>query len=129
MALESAEINHVQITVLQTAEEDCKKFYGEILGFKEIAKPENLKKRGGAWYQINGIELHLSIEEHAANNETSKRHICYVVPNLVETQEQLEKRGVEIIPDNQPVPEWVRFYVRDPGGNRIEIAQRVEFGP
>jgi len=32
--------------------------------------------------------------------------------------------AIEIIPDNQPIQGWRRFYVRDPGGNRIEIAER-----
>ena len=32
--------------------------------------------------------------------------------------------GVEIIADPEPVPQWKRFYVRDPGGNRVEVAQR-----
>src|ERR1044072_291371 len=101
MALESVEINHVQITVSHAAEQECKRFYGQILGLKEIPKPENLQKRGGAWYQVNQIELHLSIEEEeqVASNNRSKRHICYVVPNLAQARAELEKHGVEIILD------------------------------
>jgi hypothetical protein len=34
--------------------------------------------------------------------------------------------GVERIPDDHPLRGWSRFYVRDPGGNRIEIAQALE---
>ena len=37
----------------------------------------------------------------------------------------MREAGVEIIRDNRPLDGWRRFYVRDPGGNRIEIAERV----
>jgi hypothetical protein len=30
---------------------------------------------------------------------------------------------VEIFPDDLPMKDWPRFYVRDPGGNLIEVAQ------
>jgi catechol 2,3-dioxygenase-like lactoylglutathione lyase family enzyme len=32
--------------------------------------------------------------------------------------------GIEIIPDERPIAGQPRFYVRDPGGNLIEIAQK-----
>jgi predicted enzyme related to lactoylglutathione lyase len=46
------------------------------------------------------------------------------VENLADAEQQFKDAGVEILPDDQPTPGWSRFYVRDPGGNRLEIAQR-----
>jgi len=40
-------------------------------------------------------------------------------------EEGLREEGVEIIPDDQPVAGKPRFYVRDPAGNLIEIAQKT----
>ena len=57
--------------------------------------------------------------------ELSKRHICYTVVDLGEAEERFRQAGVEIIPDDLPIPGWRRFYVRDPGGNRLEIAQAL----
>lgn len=38
----------------------------------------------------------------------------------------MREASIEIIPDNRPIDGWRRFYVRDPGGNRIEIVERGE---
>jgi catechol 2,3-dioxygenase-like lactoylglutathione lyase family enzyme len=40
-------------------------------------------------------------------------------------EKQLRAAGIEIIPDDQPMPGKPRFYVRDPGGNLIELAQAI----
>ena len=125
MALKLVEINHVQITVPSSVEEATKHFYGLILGLEEIPKPENLRKRGGAWYRHGSLEVHVSVEDGVTDNRASRRHICYVVNDLDAAERELSETDVEIIPDKQPTEGWKRFYVRDPGGNRIEIAQRV----
>jgi hypothetical protein len=43
---------------------------------------------------------------------------------MTEPKTAMREADVEIIPDNQPIEGWRRFYVRDSGGNRIEIAER-----
>jgi catechol 2,3-dioxygenase-like lactoylglutathione lyase family enzyme len=124
MALEIVEINHVQICVPISAEEASKHFYGAILGLQEIPKPAPLRGRGGAWYRHGSIELHLSTENSAADNRSSRRHICFVVADLTEAEAALRGEDIDIIPDTQPIEGWRRFYVHDPGGNRIEVAER-----
>jgi catechol 2,3-dioxygenase-like lactoylglutathione lyase family enzyme len=119
-------MDHVQITVVPEAEAACQRFYGSILGLREIAKPENLKRRGGAWYDAGAVELHVSIEPAVLEqNRGSKRHVRFRTDDLASWERRLRAANVEIIEDDQPVPEWIRFYVRDPAGCRIEIAQRV----
>ena len=125
MTLEIIELNHVNITVPKSAAEAAKHFYGSVLGLLEIPKPEESRGRGGAWYKLGAMQLHLSIE-HGADNHASKRHVCYLVADLERAEKQLREAGVEILPDDRPVRGWRRFYVRDPGGNRIEIARRGE---
>jgi catechol 2,3-dioxygenase-like lactoylglutathione lyase family enzyme len=124
MALEVTEINHVQISVPSSTEETSKHFYGGILGLQEIPKPAPLRSRGGAWYRQGAVELHLSIEDPGTENRSSRRHVCFVVADLDEAERSMLEAGVEIIRDTRPMDGWRRFYVRDPGGNRIEIAQR-----
>jgi len=92
---------------------------------KEVPKPESARGRGGAWYQLGPLQLHLSTETVLGDGCISKRHVCYTVSNLAEAEARFRSAGVEIVPDDQPVPGWSRFYVRDPGGNRLEIAQDV----
>lgn len=124
MPLDIIEINHVNVTVPRALEEAAKHFYAHVLGLREIAKPESSRGRGGAWFQHGALQLHLSIEDDAAAHHASKRHVCYLVRDLTDAERQLREAGVEIFADHHPVPGWRRFFARDPGGNRIEIAQR-----
>lgn len=117
----NASVHHVNVTVPRALEAEAKHFYGVVMGLKEVPKPS--PGRGGAWYQLGDVQLHLSIEEVLGENCTSKRHVCYTVSDLAEAEERFRRAGVEVLPDDMPVPGWSRFYVRDPGGNRLEIAQ------
>ena len=121
----NAGFHHVNVTVPKSLEEAAKHFYGVVMSLQEVPKPESSRGRGGAWYQLGQMQLHLSIEEPLGENCVSKRHVCYTVRDLAEAEERFRKAGVEIFPDDQPMPGWERFYVRDPGGNRLEIAQAV----
>jgi catechol 2,3-dioxygenase-like lactoylglutathione lyase family enzyme len=114
--------DHVNVTVRPADEEATKHFYGTTMGLIEVPKPESLRSRGGAWYQLGPVQLHVSREE-GVDNQFAKRHFCLLVADLEAAERQLRNAGVEILPDEQPVPGNPRFYVRDPGGNRIEIAQ------
>lgn len=119
----NASVHHVNVTVPRSLEAAAKHFYGEVMGLQEVPKPESSRGRGGAWYQLGPIQLHLSVED--ANLPLSKRHVCYTVADLAAAEERFRDAGVEIVPDDMPVPGWSRFYVRDPGGNRLEIAQPI----
>ena len=119
----NAGIHHVNVTVPRSLEAEAKHFYGVVMGLQEVPKPEASRGRGGAWYQLGSVQLHLSIEDGLGENCISKRHVCYTVRDLAEAEERFRGAGVEIVPDAMPVPGWSRFYVRDPGGNRLEIAQ------
>jgi catechol 2,3-dioxygenase-like lactoylglutathione lyase family enzyme len=125
MALEIIELNHVNVTVERSLEGAAKHFYGTVLGLEEIPKPEENRKHGGAWYRIGLVQLHLSVDDGAAGEGASRRHVCYVVKDAWEAERELRAAGLEIIPDDRPMAGWKRFYVRDPGGNQLEIAQRL----
>jgi catechol 2,3-dioxygenase-like lactoylglutathione lyase family enzyme len=115
-------IDHVQMTSSPEVEKEMLFFYGKVLQLKEIAKPELLQANRGAWYLLGDVQLHLSLEQNSSN-ETSRRHICFRVANLNAFEQHLIAHGIEIIPDRQPIPGYNRFYLRDPGGNRIEIVE------
>lgn len=114
--------HHVNVTVVPALEEATKDFYRNVLGLTEVPKPEESHRRGGAWYQVGNIQLHLS-REQTVNNDGAKRHFCLSVSDLDQMQKRCEDSGVKILPDEQPIYGTKRFYVRDPGGNLIEIAQ------
>ncbi len=119
------ELNHVNVTVPRALEAAAKHFYGTVLGLPETPKPDASRGRGGAWYQLGAVQVHLSLEDAPVDNQASKRHVCYLVRDITEAEQHFQRSGVEVIADDAPVPGWPRFYVRDPGGNRIEIAQNL----
>jgi catechol 2,3-dioxygenase-like lactoylglutathione lyase family enzyme len=116
------ELHHVNVTVPSELELETKNFYRFVLGLPELPKPEGTRK-SGAWYQMGAAQLHLSIEDGAVR-QLSSRHICLTVKDLDAAEKRFSGAGVEIIADERPMPDTRRFYVRDPGGNQFEIVER-----
>ena len=117
------ELHHVNVTVPSELEAETKDFYGKVLGLEQVPKPA-AARQSGAWYQIGANQLHLSVEDEETGL-LSSRHICFAVSDLGASEKRFRDAGVEIIPDPRPMPDTPRFYVRDPGGNQLEIVQRV----
>ena len=114
-------LHHVNVTVAPTLEAATKEFYGSVLGLEQVPKPAT-SRQSGAWYQIGATQLHLSVED-GANHARSSSHVCFTVDDLRATEKRFRDAGIEIIPDPRPSPGSPRFYVRDPGGNQLEIVQ------
>ena len=119
MPLEGVALHHVNVTVPGDAEEAAKHFYRHVLGLEEVYKPDASRSRG-AWYQLGAVQLHLSIEEA---QPASRRHVCYQVRNVAAAEQHFRDAGIEILDDERPISGVQRFFLRDPGGNRIEITQ------
>src|SRR2546430_14178101 len=114
-------LHHVNVTVPPELEAAAKEFYGLVLGLEQVPKPA-AARQSGAWYQIGGNQLHLSVEDEE-NRPVSSRHVWFTVADLAEAETRVRNAGIEIIPDPRPAPGTQRFYVRDPGGNQLEIVQ------
>ena len=115
-------LNHVNVTVPPVLEDAAKHFYGTVLGLRQIPKPEGTRQNIGAWYDLGGSQLHLSIEDNV-QNEASERHVCYQVDDAAAAELHFRNAGIEIISDQRPVKGTSRFFLRDPGGNMIEITE------
>jgi catechol 2,3-dioxygenase-like lactoylglutathione lyase family enzyme len=124
MTIGFIEVNHVNVTVPAAQEDAAKHFYGVVLGLRQIPKPEGTRQNMGAWYDLGGIQLHLSTED-GASNEVSDRHVCYQVSDIAVADLEFRNAGVEIIRDPRPIQGQSRFFVRDPGGNLLEITQKT----
>ena len=121
MSLRILGIDHVQIAVPKAQEATCLAFYREVLGLAEIEKPEHLKARGGAWFQVGTTQMHVGIDPEPSPK--SKRHICFLVADLAAAKADVQARGAAI-EDEGKAEGLIRFFLRDPSGNRIEIGQR-----
>jgi len=114
-------IHHIQITAPPEQEAACREFYGTLLNLEEIPKPEPLRARGGAWYRLDGIELHLGIEK-LSDASQSKRHVCFEVSDLNSIRIRIKEAGYEI-EEATPIDGMGRFFTRDPAGNKVELAE------
>ena len=124
MAIGVIKFNHVNVTVPSALEDVAKHFYRDLLGLPEIPKPAGTRQGRGAWYELGEMQLHLSLEDDA-RNETSDRHVCYQVRDIAAANLEFREAGIDVIPDPRPVSGQSRFFVRDPGGNLIEITQKT----
>ena len=70
-------IDHVQLAIPPGGEAAARRFYGEVLGLVEVPKPEDMRARGGMWFE-GGI--HLGIEE--GMRPSAKMHPALVVDDL-----------------------------------------------
>ncbi|MBO0995573.1 VOC family protein [Bacillus sp. SD088] len=120
MSFTFKKIDHVQLAAPKESEELARQFYSDILGFKEIEKPETLRKRGGAWFSIGEIQLHIGTEDPFV--PAKKAHPAIEVENLEALKQYLLRREVEYIVDDN-LPGANRIYLYDPFGNRIELLE------
>ena len=116
-------LHHVNVTVPADAEAEAKTFYGNLLGLEQLPKPSGTRP-SGAWYQIGSNQLHLSVEKEG-RSPLSTGHVCFAVSDLSAAENRFREAGIEIIPDPRPIEGTSRFYVRDPGGNLLEITRAV----
>lgn len=113
-------VDHLQIAVPRALEEECLAFYRHVLGLVEIPKPPELRARGGAWFQLSNLQVHVGLD--AEPSTESRRHICFLVRDIAAARVQIEARGVDV--EAEAMAEGRRrFFVRDPAGSRIEFAQ------
>jgi catechol 2,3-dioxygenase-like lactoylglutathione lyase family enzyme len=121
MSLGIQAIDHVQIAVPKALEAACLAFYRNVLGLPEIPKPAELRARGGAWFQLPNLQMHVGVDPESSPR--SKRHVCFLVPDLARAKAEIVAKGVAI--EEESVAEGLsRFFIRDPADNRIEIGQR-----
>ena len=113
-------IDHVQLAIPKGSEDRARGFYGEVLGMKEIPKPEALAGRGGCWFAAGGARLHLGVEEDF--RPAKKAHPALVVEGLDGILAKCQAAGLPTKPDAETDGRR-RVHVFDPFGNRLELME------
>ncbi|MEP6924029.1 MAG: VOC family protein [Pyrinomonadaceae bacterium] len=116
-------VHHAQITIPKGAEDAARRFYRDLLGMKEVPKPEVLKARGGFWLEVGAFQIHIGTEDGFDRTKT-KAHLAYEVENLEDWRIKLQENGAEIL-EAIPIPNYNRFEFRDPFGNRVEFLEKI----
>ncbi len=113
-------IDHVQLAGPKGCEDEAREFFADILGLTEVEKPEELKKRGGVWFEFGPFQLHIGIEEPFL--PAKKAHPALVVEDIEGLKSHLSEKGVPFTEDSN-LPGASRIHVFDPFGNRLELLE------
>jgi len=113
-------IDHVQLAMPAGGEDLARAFYANVLGIQEVAKPANLAKRGGCWFERGDLKIHLGVE--ADFRPARKAHLALLVADLPALQAKLQASGYTL-KDDEPLEGYHRVYVDDPFGNRVELME------
>lgn len=120
-----AGIDHVQLGMPAGGEDTARAFYAGLLGLREVAKPQQLAGRGGAWFAAAGVAVHLGVEDRF--RPATKAHPAFVVEGLDVLRQRLIDAGVSLTVDDSGLP-VARCYVADPFGNRLELVDAADAG-
>lgn len=114
-------IDHVQMTAPKGSENEAREFFGNLLGLKEVNKPNSLQKRGGVWFEFGDMQLHIGIEEPF--NPSKKAHPGFLVECLKNLKEHLVANQIDFVEDDN-IAGVNRIFLYDPFGNRIELLEK-----
>jgi catechol 2,3-dioxygenase-like lactoylglutathione lyase family enzyme len=112
------QIDHVQLAMPVGLEDKAREFYIGILGMTEIAKPPVLAKRGGAWFAVDDVQIHLGVEEDF--RAAKKAHVALRLIASAALRDKLSLAGLPV-KDDDTIPGKKRFYTEDCFGNRLEF--------
>lgn len=114
------ELDHVQIAAPPGCEAAARRFFGELLGLREIEKPEPLRARGGIWFAVGGRQLHVGVEREFEPARKAHAALRLGAAELDGLAERLAAAGAPVAWDDA-LPGERRFYSENPWGNRIEF--------
>jgi glyoxylase I family protein len=115
--LQVTQIDHV--SVLITDVQRSRRFYGEVLGLKEIAKPRTFDFVV-LWFDLGDQHLHLLQKDRP--DTLSPRHFALRVADAGAARAHFIANHVPL-QETTLIPGADRFFIHDPDGNRIEIIQ------
>src|SRR5262245_49646188 len=107
-------IDHIQIAAPPGCEADARRFFVGLLELEEVQKPALLARRGGCWFTVGSMQLHVGVEQDF--RPARKAHLAFAVDNVDRLFATLVEAGVPCRWDDA-VERVRRFYSEDPWGN------------
>jgi catechol 2,3-dioxygenase-like lactoylglutathione lyase family enzyme len=119
-------IDHIQLLMPTGGEAAARRFYGELLGLREVAKPDELAPGGGCWFVgVGGTAVHLGVDQRFI--AATKAHPGLIVVDLGSARRALAAGGARVIEDSSGLS-IERCYTEDPFGNRLELIAAIDAG-
>src|SRR6185436_18919398 len=101
-------------------EAEARAFYTGLLGIPELAKPPALAAGGGVWFERGPVKVHLGVDPDF--RPARKAHPGLLVSGLDALIAELRRAGHRVTTD-EPLEDYLRVYVDDPFGNRLELME------
>ncbi|MFY9741635.1 MAG: VOC family protein [Candidatus Sulfotelmatobacter sp.] len=114
-------IDHVQLAMPAGEEDRARAFYEGVLGMIETAKPPELAKRGGCWFESGNVRIHIGVE--AEFRPAKKAHPGLICSDYSDLLRRMREAGIEVVEPGD-IPGVRRCHIHDPFGNRIELIGR-----
>jgi catechol 2,3-dioxygenase-like lactoylglutathione lyase family enzyme len=109
-----------QIAIPIGGEDAARPFYAGLLALIEVPKPEPLASRGGLWFEAGEVKVHLGVERDFRAND--KAHVAFEVEDVAALVAAAKAAGWRVRHDEE-LPGFVRAFIFDPFGNRVEVIQ------
>lgn len=115
--IQVTQLDHASIII--TDVERSRRFYRDVLGLREIAKPHTFDFVV-LWFDLGNQHIHLLLQGRP--DALSPRHFALRVADVKAARSHFA--GLHIpIQETTPIPGADRFFIADPDGNRVEIIQ------
>lgn len=130
--IQITDLSHVSLIVSDM--DASARFYGEVLGLEEVARPATFKFNG-KWFRRASAEIHLihasestqqpgdgSAQPTERSPIARTRHLAFAVQDADETLEALAWHGVEVVQGPQSRGDGAtQIYCFDPDGHLVEL--------
>lgn len=116
-------INHLGVTTLRV--EESKRFYRDVLGFREVARPNF--DFAGSWLFNYGIVIHLIYSEASftaqGEIQTRDNHLALHVDDLDQVECLLKEHGIAYRKNEIADSGIKQIFFHDPDGHHIEVGK------
>jgi hypothetical protein len=114
-------IDHVQLAAPPGCEADARRFFGEVLGLRELPKPAAHAVRGGLWFQCGGQQIHIGVEEDFRPAKKAHPALRLRDEAAIEAVKARLKAADIVTRDDNEIEDAAGFFADDPWGNRLEF--------
>lgn len=117
-AMDIQAISRVQLPYPPALQREVDHFYGELLGLKRMPPPADSALR----FAARGQRIDLVATPHAPAAPPGLTPLSFEVAGLPWLRRRLLQAQVQI-EEHVPLAGYVRFFVHDPAGNRLEFLE------
>lgn len=111
-------IARIQLAYPQRLQQEVRRFYGELLGLTLMPQPAERVLR----FAARGQRVDLVATEAAPPPAAGLTQLSFEVEGLPQLRRRLLDAALEI-EEHQALPGYLRFFVHDPAGNRLEFVE------